>query len=173
MSTLFLSPVNPPKTPHLKIDHMFMSCHDGHGLRKPFPDLLWWALRWASAGEGEGRDGVDMAIVAIVAAAVDVEMCLLYATEYRGICRRMCFWAAAGTMEVMTISRKRQGMQIQYEIGDIPMPSLGSTMACNMSAMKRSLRPLRAVKLRTFVWDATSSFTLARLWLGARPSGQQ
>ena len=116
MSTLFLSPVNPPKTPHLKIDHMFMSCHDGHGLRKPFPDLLWWALRWASAGEGEGRDGVDMAIVAIVAAAaVDVEMCLLYATEYRGICRRMCFWAAAGTMEVMTISRKRQGMQIRDE----------------------------------------------------------
>lgn len=40
-----------------------MSRHEGHGLMKPLPWGLWWALRCAVGGCGEGWRGWEMEIV--------------------------------------------------------------------------------------------------------------
>lgn len=40
-----------------------MSRHEGHGLMKPLPWGLWWALRCAVGGCGEGWGGWEMEIV--------------------------------------------------------------------------------------------------------------
>lgn len=40
-----------------------MSRHEGQGLMKPLPWGLWWALRCAVGGCGEGCGGWEMEIV--------------------------------------------------------------------------------------------------------------
>lgn len=42
---------------------MFMSRHEGQGLMKPLPCGLWWALRCAVGGCGDGCAGWEMEIV--------------------------------------------------------------------------------------------------------------
>lgn len=40
-----------------------MSRHEGQGLMKPLPCALWWALRCAVGGCGDGWGGWEMEIV--------------------------------------------------------------------------------------------------------------
>lgn len=66
MSGSLRSPVILPKKTYFMNCHGLTSRYDSQGLTKPFPSLLWCFFAAASSGVGEGFEGAEMLIDAIV-----------------------------------------------------------------------------------------------------------